>query len=216
MTIPKRKEWQTFKKLYGVADKAAKGVSVGAELDKYDKAGAGPKAKVAALAALETKLKLYGSTIDKKKVKKYPEFVTNYKVKYLDVVHKEYEHHKNLLDEGAKYKQELTKFFTAVDELGNKQGPMGGNRPGGATLRNEYQAFITGPVAVLKAASKDGKIGPLAAGVGPDLDKMTNAFKRLPASPGLVEVNDFLQVVRSAADEIKDWTDSLNYVNPKG
>ena len=71
-------------------------------------------------------------------------------------------------------------------------------------------------MVVLKAASKDGRIGPLEAGVGEDLDKMTAAFKRLPANPSLSEIHVFLEVVRSATAEIKDWTDGLNYVNPKG
>jgi hypothetical protein len=216
MTIPTHKDWRLFKKTYGVADKAAKNVSVGAELDKYKKAGAGPKAQVAALALLETRLKLYGTTIDKKKVKKYQQFVPAYKDKYLDPVGEQHQFHKGLLDEGARYKAALTKFFKAVDGLGSKQSPMGAKRPGGAQARAEYQAFTTGPVATLKAASKDGKIGPLEAGVGPDLDKMINAFRQLPANPSLLEINAYLDVVRQAAAEIKEWTDGLNYVNPQG
>jgi len=198
--IPARKDWVIFKKKYGVSDAASSKVKLGEALDAYFKTPATTlKQQTALLEALETKLNTYITTIDKKKVKKYPEFEKAFLDTYLHVAHLKKEDAKRYNASAAVYKTELSKFFTAVQALSPKMNAKGVATP---HLKEELDRFRSGPVRGVTAVGKNVKAVDVRE-IDTLLGHIDAGVLALPKAPTDDQIHAFNAATLKTTEEIR-------------
>lgn len=193
-SIPTRKQWVEVKKKFGVPDGGVSGINVGAELEKYWKSiggSSGMKGQAAALALLEPKLAGYIQKLDKKKVKKYPEFQKKFLDEYVGQAHYMREELQRLDGSVQSYKKTLMLFFSATQKLDKKK-----------TTKAELDKFRSGPVRGVTAAGKSFRGGIDVSDIDKWLGTIDAAVLKMDDKTTQNEIASFVDATIKTAEQV--------------
>jgi hypothetical protein len=190
MTVPIRKEWQDMKKKYGVADGAAKGINLGAELDKYWKGiGGGDRKKyLQQLELLHPILEKYIKTVPEAKVAKgkFGAFKAEFLKNYVNAVAGDIQGFKEQSGDLGAFTKRLSTFLDKVEALPDDADL--------ATLQNFRSGDIRGMMATATVVKGfDGRI------IDHLWKPFDDAINKLSATDSPAELKKIVKLMHTAA-----------------
>jgi hypothetical protein len=192
VAVPTRNQWNKLKKTHGIPDGAVKGVNLGQELDKVDKAAKGNNSAAYAQCVQQymTVANSYITKLDQKKVKNFGAFQKVFLDDYLGEPHTMLEGLKLQADGKKLYMTQLQKFFQAVQKLDANSKPEDIQR---------FAQFARGLSSV--ALRTKGAVDPKA--INAQLTRIDAAKGKVGANATPQQVQQFITLSRDVANEVR-------------